>query len=118
MHCFYSKIKELPFMASEAIIVEMVKEKGNRQECHEKIRVLSQQAAAVVKQEGKDNDFLERVKKDPYFAPIVNRIDDLFNPQAFIGRAPSQVLKFITKEVKPALLPYADKMAVKAYLSV
>ncbi|XP_035760205.1 adenylosuccinate lyase-like, partial [Neolamprologus brichardi] len=62
---------ELPFMATENIIMAIVKAGGNRQECHEKIRVLSQEAAAVVKQEGGDNDLLARIQRDPYFAPIL-----------------------------------------------
>ena len=105
-------------MCAENIIVEMVKEKGNRQECHEKIRVLSQEAAAMVKQHGKDNDFIERVKKDPYFAPIASRIDELFDAQSFIGRAPSQVKEFIKQEVEPALLPYFEKLSEKAVVLV
>lgn len=61
------------------------------QDCHEKIRVLSQQAAAVVKHEGGDNDFLTRVQADPYFTPILNQLDALLDPKTFIGRAPQQV---------------------------
>lgn len=61
------------------------------QDCHEKIRVLSQQAAAVVKQEGGDNDLLARVQADPYFAPILAQLDALLDPKTFIGRAPQQV---------------------------
>lgn len=61
------------------------------QECHEKIRVLSQEAAAVVKQEGGDNDLLARIQRDPYFAPILGQLDALLDPKTFIGRAPQQV---------------------------
>ncbi|XP_034449588.1 adenylosuccinate lyase isoform X1 [Hippoglossus hippoglossus] len=82
---------ELPFMATENIIMAMVKAGGNRQDCHEKIRVLSQEAAAVVKQEGGDNDLLARVQQDPYFAPILCQLDALLEPKTFIGRAPQQV---------------------------
>ena len=62
-----------------------------RQDCHEKIRVLSQQAAAVVKQEGGDNDLLTRVQADPYFSPILSHLDTILDPKTFIGRAPQQV---------------------------
>lgn len=62
------------------------------QDCHEKIRVLSQQAANVVKQEGGDNDLLARVQADPYFAPILGHLDNILDPKTFIGRAPQQVL--------------------------
>lgn len=61
------------------------------QDCHEKIRVLSQEAAAVVKQEGGDNDLLARVQQDPYFTPILGQLDALLDPKTFIGRAPQQV---------------------------
>uniref|UniRef100_A0A4W4E6W0 Adenylosuccinate lyase n=1 Tax=Electrophorus electricus TaxID=8005 RepID=A0A4W4E6W0_ELEEL len=84
--------QELPFMATENIIMAMVKAGGNRQECHEKIRVLSQQAAAVVKQDGGDNDLLDRVQADPYFTPVLNQLDALLDPKTFTGRAPQQVI--------------------------
>ncbi|KAG7239394.1 hypothetical protein INR49_029160 [Caranx melampygus] len=92
---------ELPFMATENIIMAMVKAGGNRQDCHEKIRVLSQEAAAVVKQEGGDNDLLARVQRDPYFAPILGQLDALLDPKTFIGRAPQQVARFLSEEVRP-----------------
>uniref|UniRef100_A0A3B4CEC2 Adenylosuccinate lyase n=2 Tax=Pygocentrus nattereri TaxID=42514 RepID=A0A3B4CEC2_PYGNA len=88
------------------------------QDCHEKIRVLSQQAAAVVKQEGGDNDLLARVQADPYFTPILNQLDDLLDPKTFIGRAPQQVARFLTEEVKPVLEPYKSKMDVKIELEL
>merc|ERR1711971_837663 len=68
---------ELPFMATENIIMAMVRSGGDRQECHEKIRVLSHQAARVVKEEGGENDLIERVRNDAYFAPIADRLDVL-----------------------------------------
>ncbi|XP_030649304.1 adenylosuccinate lyase isoform X1 [Chanos chanos] len=109
---------ELPFMATENIIMAMVKAGGNRQDCHERIRVLSQQAAAVVKQEGRDNDLLDRVKADAYFTPIINQLDALLDPKTFIGRAPQQVAKFLSVEVRPLLEPYKDKMNVKVELEL
>ncbi|KAI8450310.1 adenylsuccinate lyase, partial [Phakopsora pachyrhizi] len=66
---------ELPFMATENIIMEMVRLGQDRQLCHEKIRVLSHQAGKVVKEEGGENDLIERVKKDSYFAPVHNKLD-------------------------------------------
>lgn len=65
---------ELPFMATENIIMAMVKKGGDRQECHEQIRVLSHQAAAKVKMEGKENDLIERVKKTDYFKPVWDEV--------------------------------------------
>ncbi|KAF3846700.1 hypothetical protein F7725_003778 [Dissostichus mawsoni] len=109
---------ELPFMATENIIMAMVKAGENRQDCHEKIRVLSQEAAAVVKQEGGDNDLLARVQKDPYFAPILGHLDSVLDPKTFIGRAPQQVTRFLSEEVRPLLEPFKAKMDVKIELEL
>lgn len=109
---------ELPFMATENIIMAMVTAGGDRQECHEQIRVLSQEAAAVVKQEGGDNDLIARIRASDYFAPIHGRLDDLLDPQTFIGRAPQQVDRFLAEEVRPALAPYAGDLDEKAELHV
>lgn len=65
------------------------------QECHEKIRVLSQEAGAEVKLHGRENDLVERIKACSYFAPILGELDELFNPASFIGRAPQQVMHAI-----------------------
>lgn len=99
-------LQELPFMATENIIMAMVKKGGDRQVCHEKIRVLSHEAGAQVKQYGKDNDLIERVKADPYFAPILGELDAILDPSTFIGRCPQQVEEFIQDEVKPVLDNY------------
>uniref|UniRef100_A0A671PPR1 Adenylosuccinate lyase n=1 Tax=Sinocyclocheilus anshuiensis TaxID=1608454 RepID=A0A671PPR1_9TELE len=109
---------ELPFMATENIIMAVVKAGGNRQDCHEKIRVLSQQAAAVVKQEGRDNDLLARVQADPYFTPILGQLDALLDPKTFVGRAPQQVTRFLSEEVRPVLEPYKSNMDVKIELEL
>lgn len=91
----------------------MVAAGGNRQECHEKIRTLSQKAAERVKMDGLDNDLVERVKTDPYFSPIVNKLDVLLDAKTFIGRAPEQVYEFISREVEPALKNYVTMPAAK-----
>uniref|UniRef100_A0A673FX11 Adenylosuccinate lyase n=1 Tax=Sinocyclocheilus rhinocerous TaxID=307959 RepID=A0A673FX11_9TELE len=109
---------ELPFMATENIIMAVVKAGGNRQDCHEKIRVLSQQAAAVVKQEGGDNDLLARVQADPYFTPILGQLDALLDPKTFVGRAPQQVTRFLSEEVRPVLEPYKSNMDIKIELEL
>jgi len=109
---------ELPFMATEKFIIEMVSAGADRQECHEKIRVHSQEAGAVVKQQGKPNDLLERLLADPYFAPIHIRLEELCDPMSYVGRAPEQVDQFLEEEVKPALEPYKDELGVTAELSV
>lgn len=105
-------VQELPFMATENIIMAMVQAGGDRQICHEKIRVLSHEAGAVVKQEGKDNDLIERVKNDKYFAPIINQLDKILNASTFIGRAPEQVTEFLEEEVYPILKEYKDSLAL------
>ncbi|GME71430.1 unnamed protein product [[Candida] boidinii] len=101
-------MSELPFMATENIIMAMVEAGGSRQDCHEEIRVLSHQAAAVVKEQGGDNDLIDRVKSTEYFKPIWNKLDELLNPSTFIGRAPQQTEKFVNKTVAEALAPYKE----------
>ena len=97
---------ELPFMATENIIMAMVEKGASRQDCHEEIRVLSHEASAVVKQEGGDNDLIQRVKATKYFEPIWNDLDKLLDPSTFVGRAPQQTEKFVNNDVKKALEPY------------
>ncbi|UYV70353.1 ADSL, partial [Cordylochernes scorpioides] len=83
--------RELPFMAVEALLMAMVSEGGaDRQDCHERLRVLAQQAGTAVKHTGGANDLVDRIRADPYFAPILPRLDDLLNPAEFVGRAPEQ----------------------------
>ena len=97
-------------MATENIIMAIVKQGGDRQECHEKIRVLSHQAGAVVKEQGGENDLIDRVRQDSYFEPIWAELDTLLEPSTFIGRAPEQVDKFLSEWVNPALKPYAESL--------
>lgn len=103
-------MEELPFMSAENIIMAMVKAGGDRQASHERIRVLSQEAAAQVKQFGKNNDLIERVRNDTYFKPIVPQLNEILNPSTFIGRAPEQVTEFIQEEVDPVLENYAQSI--------
>lgn len=112
--------QELPFMATENIIMAMVKKGGDRQECHEHIRVLSHEAGAVVKQQGGENDLIERIRKDVYFEPIWAELATLMDPSTFIGRAPQQVDRFLKNYVAPALKPYEAILTKesKAELSV
>ncbi|KAI8908469.1 L-Aspartase-like protein [Gorgonomyces haynaldii] len=98
--------QELPFMATENIIMAMVKAGGDRQVCHEEIRVLSHEAAAQVKMHGKENDLIERIKNNKYFAPIHGILDQLLEPSTFVGRAPQQTKKFLAKDVQQALERY------------
>ncbi|GHJ86578.1 hypothetical protein NliqN6_2980 [Naganishia liquefaciens] len=112
--------QELPFMATENIIMAIVKHGGDRQEAHEKIRVLSHEAGAVVKEQGGENDLIERVRADAYFQPIWAELDALLDPATFVGRAPEQVDSFVREWVEPALKPYEEgiKNAKQATLSV
>ncbi|KAI7301833.1 adenylosuccinate lyase [Hortaea werneckii] len=97
---------ELPFMATENVIMAMVDKGVSRQETHEQIRVLSHQAGAVVKQEGKPNDLLERIKTNDFFKPIWNQLDVLTDSRTFIGRCPEIVEEVLMEDVRPALEHY------------
>eukprot|EP01134_Creolimax_fragrantissima_P001624 CFRG1624T1 len=109
---------ELPFMATENFIMAMVKAGGDRQVCHEEIRVLSHQAGSVVKLEGGNNDLIDRIKANAYFAPIHEQIDSLMDPHTFVGRAPKQVTNFMDKEVTPALEKYKSLLDGAASINV
>lgn len=111
-------MEELPFMATENIIMAMVTLGGDRQVCHEEIRVLSHQASAVVKMEGGRNDLIERIKNSEYFAPIHGILNELLDPKSFVGRAPEQVTSFLEKEVKPALVPFQKSLVGSVNLSI
>ncbi len=94
---------ELPFMATETILMECVKAGGNRQTLHELIREHSMDAAAVVKKEGGDNDLIARIKSDDAFGAIRDRIDDIMDPRNFTGRAEAQTEEFINEHIMPVL---------------
>lgn len=117
LHVWPSVVKahamaELPFMATEVILMECVKAGGDRQELHEAIRVHSMDAGAVVKGEGKPNDLMERIAKDPLFASVHDKLESMIDPVLFVGRAPEQVDEFIEDEIKPILDANADLLAV------
>jgi adenylosuccinate lyase len=103
---------ELPFMATENILMACVQAGGDRQELHELIRVHSMAAGMVVKSEGKPNDLLDRVRKDPAFAAVHDKIDSLVDPKLFIGRCPEQVVEFLEECIQPALKPHAHLLKV------
>ena len=97
-------------MATENIIMEMVKRGASRQECHEKIRVLSVAAAKVVKEEGGENDLLQRIRKDRYFEGIWGVLDELTDETTFTGRAGEQVSRFVGGEVANVLDTWRDRI--------
>ena len=107
---------ELPFMATENILMAAVKAGGNRQQIHEEIRVHSQEAAAQVKQLGKPNDLIERLKANPAFSNV--DFKSVMNPKAYIGRAPQQVDEFITENVTPIRKKYRKQLNRKVELNV
>ena len=96
-------LSELPFMATENIMMQAVKKGGDRQELHELIRVHSMAAGAVVKQEGKPNDLLDRLAADPAFGLSREQLNEVLDPKLYIGRAPSLVKRFLAEEVQPIL---------------
>ncbi len=111
-------MSELPFMATENIMMDAVKAGGNRQELHEKIRELSMEAGANVKREGKDNNLLELIAKDPAFPMSLEELQETMEPSKYVGRAPLQVEKFIAEVVNPILEENKELLGVKAEISV
>ena len=95
--------EELPFMATERILMEAVKRGGDRQELHERIRTHSMEAAKQVKLEGKPNDLIERIKSDEFFLSVKNDIDQLLDANKFTGRCAGQVTELYDGYVKPIL---------------
>jgi adenylosuccinate lyase len=102
---------ELPFMATENIIMAMVRKGADRQEVHESIRVHSVAAARQVKEEGAANDLIERITRDPFYAPVVEQLDALLDPTTFVGRAPEQVVSFLSLELEPVIKPYLGRLS-------
>lgn len=111
-------MSELPFMSTEYIIMECVKNGGDRQELHERIRVHSMEAGKMVKIEGKENDLIERILNDKYFNLDKDRLLEILSPKNFIGFAPEQTEEFVNVEVKPILERYSDKLGMEAALRV
>ena len=111
--------EELPFMATETILMEAVKRGGDRQELHEVIREYSMQAAKRVKQEGKDNNLLELILADcETFKMSKDEILAIMDPKNFVGRAPIQVVEFVDETIKPAIEEFKDSMGIKIDLNV
>ncbi len=96
-------MKELPFMATENIMMDAVQKGGNRQELHEKIRLHSLAAARIVKEEGGENDLVDRIAGDPSFGISKEEILEILRPDLYIGCAPMQVMEFLENIVKPIL---------------
>ena len=110
--------EELPFMATENILMEAVKRGGDRQELHEVIRELSMKAAYRVKREGKDNNLIDLIIESNAFNMDKDEILSIMEPKNFIGRAPEQVEDFVRDVVEPAIEPFKDKIGMNVDLHV
>lgn len=109
---------ELPFMATEYIIMEEVKAGGDRQEIHETIRIHSMEASKKVKMEGKENDLIERILNDDSLKMDKAKFMEMLDPKNFIGFAPIQTEEFVQKEAQPILDKYSDLIGLEADLKV
>jgi adenylosuccinate lyase len=111
-------MSEIPFMATENIMMDAVKNGGNRQELHEKIRKLSMEAGKTVKEEGKDNNLVELIAADPSFGLSREQIEATLKPELYVGRAPRQVEIYLRDVVQPVLDANKEVLGVKAEISV
>ena len=111
-------MSELPFMATENIMMDAVKAGGDRQELHERIRELSMEAGRNVKVEGKDNNLLELIAADPAFNLSLDELKKTMDPAKYVGRAKEQTDAFLAKVVRPILDSHKEMLGVKAEINV
>ena len=111
-------LAELPFMATENIMMDAVKAGGDRQELHERIRELSMEAGKNVKVEGKDNNLLELIAADPSFNLTLDELKKTMDPAKYVGRAPKQVEEFLSEVIRPVLAENKELLGVKAEINV
>ena len=109
---------ELPFMATENIMMDAVKAGGDRQELHERIRELSMEAGRNVKVEGKDNNLLELIAADPAFNLTLEELQKTMDPKKYVGRAKEQTEAFLAKVVKPVLDSHSEMLGMTAEINV
>ena len=109
---------ELPFMATENIMMEAVKRGGDRQELHERIRVHSMDAGKIVKQDGGENDLLERIANDPAFGVTLDQLKAIMKPELYVGRAPQQTEEFVENYIKPITEKYSDLLGMNVEIKV
>ena len=110
--------KELPFMATENIMMDAVKRGADRQVLHERIRVHSMAASKVIKEDGGENDLLERIAADDAFGVTLDELKSIISPEKYVGRAPQQTEEFLNEVVKPALEPYSSIATEQAEINV
>ena len=111
-------MRELPFMASENIMMDAVKKGGDRQVLHEKLRTYAMEAGKQVKEKGLENDLIERVLADPDFGLNEEEVKAILKPENFTGRSEQQVEEFIANCVKPVLDNSGEQLGETAELSV
>lgn len=111
-------MKELPFMATENIMMDAVKRGGNRQELHERIRIHSMEAGRQVKVEGMENDLLERIAADETFGVTLDELKNILDPAKYVGRSPEQVTEFLSECVNPILEQYKDELGITVEINV
>ena len=111
-------MEELPFMATEYIIMEEVKAGGDRQEIHEIIRVHSMEASKKVKMEGKENDLIERILNDDSLKLDKTKLKEVLDPKNFIGFAPIQTEEFVKNEISPIVEKYQHLIGLESDLKV
>ena len=111
-------MSELPFMATENIMMDAVKAGGNRQELHEKIRTLSMEAGRNVKERGLENNLLELIAADDEFPMTLEELQKTMDPSKYVGRAPSQVVEFMNDVIQPILDENKELLGVKAEINV
>jgi adenylosuccinate lyase len=109
---------EMPFMASENLLMEAVKRGGDRQELHERIRVHSQAAARQVKLHGKPNDLLARIAGDPAFKSVEKMLPELADPGKYVGLSAEQTKEFLRTHVKPVLKARREWLGLTGRVSV
>lgn len=109
---------ELPFMATEDVLMRATRAGGDRQALHERIRRHSLDARAAILAGGARNDLLDRLKADPAFAPVKDEIDGMVEPARFVGMAPRQVERFLAEDVAPALAPYRGRLGADVRIDV
>mgnify|MGYP005533666433 FL=1 len=110
--------KELPFMATENIMMDAVKRGADRQALHERIRIHSMAASRLIKEEGGENDLLERIAADPAFGVTLTELQAILSPEKYVGRAPQQTQEFLDGPVKQALAPYENMELMKTEIQV
>ena len=109
---------DLPFMATENIMMDAVKAGGDRQELHERIRTLSMEAGRNVKEEGKDNNLLELIAADPAFNMTLEDLQKTMDPSKYVGRAKEQTETFLTDVIRPVLEENKELLGIKAEINV